>query len=80
MACGDAHTIVLDTQGTAHSWGCNGNGRLGKDGLRRHDNVEFVGTEFIGGKIGFVFPGKQHVAKFTLGKGRGRSACALADS
>src|SRR4051812_40031957 len=54
----------------------NGDRRLGLDGERRRDDLEFVGAELVEREEGLVLPSEQNVADAALGKGRRRSAGA----
>ena len=44
--------------------------------MRRHDDLELVGAEFVERQEGLVLPGEQHVADAALGEGGGRAARA----
>ena len=54
----------------------HGHRRLGQDGQRWHDDLEFLRTKLLERQIGLVLPGQQHIALAALHESHGRAARA----
>src|SRR5215813_4968659 len=57
----------------------DGNRRFGHDALRRHDDLELVGSKLLDREEGLALPGQEHVADTALGEGDGRAARATVE-